>query len=124
MNFLKSVLGGGQNDDSQGNKVSMMTAAEAKAALNGTERPLLIDVRQPEEFQAGHIEGARLIPLSQLGQRMKELPSDKPILCVCQSGSRSGVAAQLLAKAGYHAINLRGGMVAWQMAGFPIAGKK
>jgi rhodanese-related sulfurtransferase len=80
----------------------------------------LLDVRQPEEYREGHIAGAKLIPLDQLGRRMKELPRERQIVCVCRSGSRSGAAARDLAAAGYQAANLRGGMLAWAREGLPV----
>jgi len=83
-------------------------------------RVYLVDVRQPDEFRKGHITGARLIPLDQLEQRLKGLPHDRPIVCVCRSGNRSRRAVSRLVSAGYNASNLRGGMIAWSRAGLPI----
>lgn len=83
-------------------------------------RPYILDVRQPEEFQGGHIAGAKLIPLNELSKRMNELPKNKEIICVCQSGNRSRSAAGMLTASGYKAINMTGGMFAWRQAGFPI----
>lgn len=85
----------------------------------------VLDVRQPEEFQAGHIEGAKLIPLNQLPKKLDSLPRDTEILCVCRSGSRSGAAVRQLTSAGFTAVNLSGGVMAWQRAGLPLKkGKK
>ncbi|MBK8032964.1 MAG: rhodanese-like domain-containing protein [Chloroflexi bacterium] len=119
MNIFRSIFGG-QSDDGQTNRPSVMTAAQAKALLEGDDRPFILDVREPSEYTGGHINGAKLIPLGSLQQQMDQLPKDKPILCVCASGSRSSSAANLLARAGYTTINLRGGMMGWQMAGFPV----
>jgi rhodanese-related sulfurtransferase len=80
----------------------------------------LVDVRQPEEYRQGHINGAKLVPLNQLGGRMKELPAGREIVCVCHSGNRSRTAARKLAAAGFKAVNLRGGMIAWTRAGLPV----
>lgn len=114
MDLLKSLFGGSSSS------VSLMTAIEASAALNSSQPPFFLDVRQPEEFAAGHIAGAKLIPLGELSRRMDELPAGQDIVCVCQSGSRSGMAARQLAHAGHRVINLRGGMIGWQMAGLPV----
>ncbi|KAB2903637.1 MAG: rhodanese-like domain-containing protein [Anaerolineae bacterium] len=85
----------------------------------------VLDVRQPEEFQIEHIDGAKLIPLNQLPKKLGTLPRDKEILCVCRSGSRSGAAVRHLTGAGYKAVNLSGGIVAWRRAGLPLKkGKK
>lgn len=85
----------------------------------------VLDVRQPEEFQAGHIDGAKLIPLNQLSKKLDTLPRDAEILCVCRSGSRSGAAVRQLTSTGFKAVNLSGGIMAWQRAGLPLKkGKK
>jgi rhodanese-related sulfurtransferase len=120
MNILRSIFGGGSDDQSGRKSVRVMSVIEAQAAINGDSPPFILDVREPYEFASGHIDGAALIPLGQLERRVGELSKDTPILCVCQSGSRSSAAAQMLAQAGFDAINLRGGMMNWQMAGFPV----
>lgn len=84
---------------------------------------LLIDVREPYEWQAGHAPKARHIPLSQLGNRMRELPSGRPVVTVCRSGNRSAHAARMLAEGGHEVANLAGGMRAWAAAGLPIVAK-
>ncbi len=96
-----------------------VSATQAQAKLSEKPAPFLLDVRQPEEYKEGHIEGAKLIPLGELGQRMKELPADREIICVCRSGNRSGHAAQMLSGRGYKVLNLSGGMIAWTRAGLP-----
>lgn len=85
-----------------------------------SKKPLLLDVRQPEEFREGHIPGSKLIPLSELNYRLKELPKDREIVCICRSGNRSGTAARKLVSAGFKSYNMRGGMNAWQRAGLPL----
>ena len=82
--------------------------------------PYLMDVREPGEFQNGHIEGVKVIPLGKLGNSLNKLPKDREILCVCQSGNRSSSAARLLIEAGYLAVNLNGGMFGWSRAGLPV----
>ncbi|MGJ7921339.1 rhodanese-like domain-containing protein [Neobacillus sp. LXY-4] len=80
----------------------------------GYRKAQLIDVREPNEFDAGHILGARNIPLSQMKMRMKEIRPDKPVYLYCQSGMRSGRAAQLLYKKGYKDLShLEGGFKKW-----------
>ena len=111
MNIFKQLLGGG------GNGVSVQ---DAQTRLAEAQPPLLIDVRQPDEYRAGHIRGAKLIPLDQLGKKLSELPRDREIICVCRSGARSGSAARQLRDAGYTTLNLSGGMMAWQRAGLPV----
>ena len=95
-----------------------ITPAELDAKMKGPspKRPLLIDVRQPEEFRSGHIPGAKLIPLGELTRRLNELPKNKEIVCVCASGSRSKSATKMLLREGYNAINMNGGMLTWSRA--------
>ena len=91
---------------------------EAKGAMD--DGAILVDVREPAEWAAGHAEGARHIPLAQLGQRQRELPVGRPVITVCRSGARSARAATLLAEQGRDASNLDGGMRAWAAGGLPV----
>ena len=86
-------------------------AVEAKGRMD--DGAIRLDVREPHEWAAGHAQGARHIPLGQLGQRQRELPAGRPIITVCRSGGRSARAAALLAGPGRQVANLRGGMRAW-----------
>jgi rhodanese-related sulfurtransferase len=81
---------------------------------------LLLDVRNPDEWQAGHAEGAAWIPMSQLAERQEELPTDREIVVICKTGSRSAQVAKALLAAGYGAVNVAGGSEAWQAAGLAI----
>lgn len=81
---------------------------------------LVLDVREPDEFEEGHIPGARLLPLGQLPSRLGEVPQGRRVVCVCSVGGRSGRATDFLRSRGYDAVNLRGGMRAWHMAGLPL----
>lgn len=100
--------------------IPTLDPAEAQARLADQQSFFLLDVREPDEYRAGHIAGAKLIPLGELNRRMNELPQDREILCVCRSGSRSASAARQLISAGYRAINLRGGLMAWQRTRLPV----
>ncbi len=84
---------------------------------------ILLDVREPREWQAGHAPKARHIPLSQLTRRAGELPRGRTIVTVCRSGARSARAAALLAGDGREVANLSGGMNAWHRAGLPVVAK-
>jgi rhodanese-related sulfurtransferase len=77
----------------------------------------LLDVREDDEWAAGHVPGARHIPLGQLGARTAEVPHDEAIYVICRSGARSGRAAQALTGAGWEAVNVAGGMQDWAAAG-------
>ncbi|MBS3932841.1 MAG: rhodanese-like domain-containing protein [Truepera sp.] len=91
--------------------------------LAGTgESRLVLDVREPWEFAAGHVPGAILIPLGQLAARVGEFPQDKPLYVICRSGNRSVTASQILVAAGKRDVrNVEGGMIAWQGAGLPVS---
>jgi rhodanese-related sulfurtransferase len=80
----------------------------------------VLDVREQEEWDAGHVEGAQHVPLSQLPQRADELRSDGQVLCVCKVGGRSAQAVVFLRSLGVDAVNLHGGMLAWSAAGRPL----
>ena len=92
-------------------------AVEAKGRMD--DGAILLDVREPHEWASGHAQGARHIPLGQLGQRQRELPAGRPIITVCRSGGRSARAAALLAE-GREVANLRGGMRAWVASDLPV----
>lgn len=82
--------------------------------IKGYRKAQLIDVREPNEYNGGHILGARNIPVTQLKQRMKEIRKDQPVYLYCQSGLRSGRAAQMLYRKGYRNLHhLQGGFKKW-----------
>jgi rhodanese-related sulfurtransferase len=83
----------------------------------------VIDVRDPHEYQAGHVPAAALIPVNSVFARREELPANGKILFVCKMGSRSALAAEMAAAAGLPAerlYNLEGGTDAWVQAGEPV----
>ncbi len=80
----------------------------------------LVDVRNPGEWSAAHIDGARHIPLGRLEERLAEIPRDKPIVLQCAAGARSMIGASILKAHGVdRVINLIGGFGAWSGAGLP-----
>lgn len=95
-----------------------MPAARAVELLAGNA--ILLDVREQHEWDAGHAPQARHLPMSQLNGRVAELPTDVPIVCVCHVGGRSARVSAALQQSGWQALNLTGGMVAWQAAGLPV----
>jgi len=99
--------------------------ADCAAALQliNHKNAFILDVREENEFKAGHILNAKLIPLTKLRDRLGELERyrDQPILVVCRSGQRSAAACTLLGKNGFgQAYNLQGGVLAWQKIGLPL----
>ena len=97
--------------------------AAAAVLLINRQDAAIIDVRDPQEFKAGHIPNARNIPMAQLDERKKELEKlkSKPVLLVCQTGNRSAQVYANFHKQGFvQAVTLAGGMASWQQAGMPV----
>ena len=93
---------------------SSVTAQEAVALVrHGVP---LLDVREQDEWDAGHAPQARLLPLSELGSRVDEVPTSGEVLVVCHAGVRSARATAALRRAGLTAVNVEGGMLAWRDA--------
>jgi rhodanese-related sulfurtransferase len=97
-----------------GGMVTQVPAAEVPAGA------FLLDVREDDEWDAGHVPGALHIPLGELGARYTEIERDRPLFVICRSGNRSGHAAHALAGAGWDARNVSDGMMGWQAAGLPM----
>lgn len=102
-----------------------LTPAEVAAHLASPRAPLLLDVREPEEFtgELGHIRGSLLVPLDALEHRLPKLAGyvDREVVVVCRAGARSASAGAILRRAGFHVVrNLKGGMLAWVAAGHPV----
>ncbi|WP_101844267.1 rhodanese-like domain-containing protein [Halobacillus sp. Marseille-P3879] len=92
----------------------ILTTLSEEEFRQGYRKAQLIDVREPKEFDGGHILGARNIPLSQMRNRLIEIRKDKPVYLYCQSGARSTRAALMLNKKGYKDLNqLQGGFKKW-----------
>ncbi len=81
----------------------------------------VIDVRQPDEYDSGHVPGARLIPLSEVGMRVGEFPTEGPVYVICLSGVRSAKATEFLRTQGVDAMSVAGGTKAWVGSGRPVA---
>jgi rhodanese-related sulfurtransferase len=93
---------------------------ERRLAAQDEPRAMLVDVRESDEIVAARIEGLVAMPLSQFALRYRELPIDRPLLIICASGGRSGMASAHLNANGYAASNVTGGMQAWERAGLPV----
>ncbi len=105
--------------------VPQVEAATLARSLRSERRPLVIDVREPEEFvgELGHIEGAILVPMDALEHRLPKLAGyvDQKIVVVCRAGARSASATAMLQRAGFrHVENLTGGMLAWARASLSV----
>jgi rhodanese-related sulfurtransferase len=114
--FLTKLLDAGPVDGT-----TLLDPAGLRDRLGGEAPPLVIDVRTPPEFQAGHVAGAVNIPLAQVPARAPALAEEgRPIVVVCQHGGRARQGAGLLRGHGVREVSvLQGGTSAWQAQGFP-----
>jgi rhodanese-related sulfurtransferase len=100
-----------------------VSASQATQLIN-REDALVVDVRDPGEYGAGHILGAKNVPLSRIGAAGSEIAAkrkEKPLIVYCDNGNRSAKAAGLLRSQGFsRVVNLSGGLNAWQQAGLPV----
>jgi adenylyltransferase/sulfurtransferase len=93
-----------------------VTVEEARLLLSGANPPLLIDVREMDEYAVCRIEGSRLIPMNTVPSRLAEIPQDVPVLVQCHHGGRSMKVTQFLRSKGYaHVSNVKGGIDAWSL---------
>jgi len=99
--------------------MKQISPAELAAWLadGGREKPLLLDVREPWEFERAKIAGSRLVPMAEIQQRVAELDPKKQVVAICHHGGRSMQVALFLEKSGFAAVhNLVGGVDAWSRA--------
>jgi rhodanese-related sulfurtransferase len=103
-------------------RVAEIEAADLKTRLDQQEPLHLIDVRSAGEYAAGHIAGSINVPIDQLRSRLPELPLDpaRPVVAICFSAHRSPPAVRVLRRAGFDAVQLRGGLMAWQRRKLPM----
>ena len=95
-----------------------ISPADAVDLLTGDA--ILLDVREQHEWDAGHAPQARHLAMSELAGRISDIPNDVAVICVCHAGGRSAAVSDALNRAGYTALNLSGGMAAWEAAGLPV----
>ena len=100
---------------------SRSTTLAARLAAGGPEAPFVIDVRQPSEYEAGHVPGSTHIGAGELPEKLDRLPRDRPIATICASGYRSSVAASMLRAAGFEDVApVANGLPTWEAHGFPV----
>lgn len=106
---------GQDTENDQGAVYVNITAEEAKQIMDTEEGYVILDVREQDEYDAGHIPGAILIPYTQIEEKANEMLPDKEqlILVYCRSGRRSKLAAEILVELGYTNINQFGGIIDW-----------
>jgi rhodanese-related sulfurtransferase len=113
------MIARGSYDGGMNPGLEISTAETADALADGTAT--VIDVREPAERDAGHIEGTRHVALDQLASAAESIPRDTPVIFYCRVGSRSAMAAQAFQGAGFDARSMAGGIVAWDAEGRPLA---
>ncbi len=84
------------------------------------DNDVVLDVREPDEWAAGRIDGALHVPMGAVPQRLEELPDDHRLAVICRSGGRSARVTAYLREQGLDAVNVDGGMTAWAQAGRPM----
>lgn len=98
-----------------GPRIPSITTSELKTRLENGEKPLIIDVREPWEYQEGHVPGAVLRPVGNIRTWVNEFDKNKEILVICRTASRSSVACQFLTRSGFTNVkNVAGGIITWQ----------
>jgi rhodanese-related sulfurtransferase len=98
----------------------MLEAMDAATAFAHKDGVCYLDVREPYEWDSGHIEGSLHVPIGDIQSRFEELDKDTPIVVVCQVGQRSALVSEFLVAKGYDAQNLEGGLDAWASQGYPL----
>ncbi|CAO5172726.1 Rhodanese-related sulfurtransferase [Frankia sp. AiPs1] len=101
-------------------QIPAVSVDDLPADLSADGAPLLVDVREPDEWSAGHIADALHIPMGDLVARLDEVPRGQDIVVVCRSGRRSAAVTNYLVQGGWQARNLTDGMIAWQAHGRPM----
>jgi len=101
-------------------KRKYQTVSAVKAKETQDIGAFLIDVRETDEYRSGHAPGAKHIAVGQIAHRLKDIPQEREIIVICQSGMRSQRAAGILASNGYKVLNVSGGMIGWQRAGLRV----
>jgi phage shock protein E len=91
------------------------------SAIKDRADVLVLDVREPWEYEEAHIPGVTLIPMAEVPGRLDEIPTDKEVIVTCRSGNRSGQVTEFLRQQGYDNVhNMQGGILAWQAARLPV----
>ena len=124
--LLLAACGGGSEAAAPANAVDLAALPETVDvstvnAIKDDPGVFLLDVREPDEYAAGHIPGITLIPMGEIPARMSELPKDKPVIVTCRTGNRSGQVTDFLREQGFTNVhNMDGGIVAWEAAVYAV----
>jgi rhodanese-related sulfurtransferase len=103
------------------NDLPLTLDVQEVAELKEMDGVLVVDVREQWEYDEKHIPGVTLIPMSEIENRLTEIPSDREVIFTCRSGNRSGQVTDFLRQQGFDNVhNMEGGIVAWESAGFSV----
>jgi len=96
-------------------------AVDTVAEVKERDDVVVLDVREPWEYEEGHIPGVTLIPMQQVPSRLDEIPTDETVIVTCRSGNRSGQVVEYLRQQGYDNVhNMDGGILAWEQGGYSV----
>lgn len=91
------------------------------ASIKDRDDVFILDVREPYEYEAGHIPGVTLIPMNDVPQRLSDIPTDKTVIVTCRTGNRSSQVTDYLRQQGFDNVhNMAGGIVDWEAAGYEV----
>lgn len=117
---LFTISATGENGIVANNAIVALSPQDAHTKLS-QKGVVMIDVREPDEYRAGHVKGSTLMPLGTVSQRWQELSSFEEVIVICRSGNRSMVACRQLSALGITKVaNLHGGIMAWASAQLPV----
>jgi hydroxyacylglutathione hydrolase len=118
--FLKGGIEGWYNAGYPTESLPLLSVHRLKEMLDKGEDLLVLDARDQDEWESGHIEGALHIYVGHLEERLGEVPENKPVAVICTVGHRAGLGASILLRAGFKQVyNVLGSVTAWVAAGFP-----
>jgi hydroxyacylglutathione hydrolase len=119
--FLEGGMTAWRMEERPVRRIELIAPEELSRRMEGPQPPLVLDVRNAAEFAAEHIPGSLHIPYGDLGQRLGELPRERPIATICRGGKRSGLAASILQREGFEDIvHVGQGVGVWRAAGNPV----
>ena len=127
--LVLAACGGGGTEATAEDTIDLNTLGsdidvETAHALHGNPNVFMLDVREPDEYAAGHIPGITLIPMGEIIDRLNEIPTDQEVIVTCRTGNRSAQIADYLNANGEHGevANLEGGIIQWAAEGLPYEG--
>jgi glyoxylase-like metal-dependent hydrolase (beta-lactamase superfamily II)/rhodanese-related sulfurtransferase len=123
--YVENGIGGWIGSGFEVAQSSVISVDELKRALDAGQDLLVVDVRRPGEYEAGHVPNAMNIPLAELPESMSEIPENRPLAVVCASGYRSAIAKSILDRGNVRmSMNVLGGTSAWKNAGYELQHKE